>query len=80
MLAALLPPGGVGYQKMTDDTEAGWGRGGDGERQAGEEREVEREVMEGEEGQLKLSDGERGVGLSVPLCLLQPLPLLQHVM
>lgn len=36
--------------------------------------------MEREEGQLKARDGQRGVGLSVPLCLLQPVPLLQHVM
>lgn len=27
MLAALLPPQGVHYRKMTDDTEAGWRRG-----------------------------------------------------
>lgn len=76
MLAALLLlPGGVGYQKMTDDTVAAWRRGGGGERQAGEERGIEREVME-----LKARDGQQGVGLSVPLCLLQPVPLLQHVM
>lgn len=39
--------------------------------------------MEGgeeEEGQLKARDGQRGVGLSVPLCLLQSVPSLQHVM
>lgn len=46
----------------------------------GEERQLEREVMEGEEKELKARDGQRRVGLSVPLCLLQPVPLLQHVM
>lgn len=41
---------------MTDDTVTGWRRG---ERQAGEEREIEREVMEGKEGQLKARDGQQ---------------------
>lgn len=36
--------------------------------------------MEGEHEELKARDGQQGVGLSVPLCLLQPVPLLQHVM
>ena len=36
--------------------------------------------MEGEEEELKERDGQQGVGLSVPLYLLQPLPVLQHVM
>lgn len=39
----------------------------------GEEKE------EGEEEELKARDGQEGVGLSVPLCLLQPVSLLQHV-
>lgn len=77
MLAALLPlPGGVRYMKMTYDAVTGWGRG---ESQAGEQTEVERRVME-EEEQEQVRDGQQGVGLSVPLCLLQPVPLLQHVM
>lgn len=49
-------------------------------RQVEREWEREREVMEGEEEELKERDGQRGVGLSVPLYLLQPLPVLQHVM
>lgn len=73
----LLLPGGVGYKKMTDDTVVAWRRG---EKQVGEEIQSEREVMEGEKKELRARDGQRGVGLSVPLCLLQPFPLLQHVM
>lgn len=37
-------------------------------------------AIEGEEEEMKMSDGQRRVGLSVPLCLLQPVPPLQHVM
>lgn len=79
MLAALLLllPGGVGYRKMTDDTVAAWRRGG---RQVRGREGKGKEVMEGEEEELKVRDGQRGVGLSVPLCLLQPVPPLQHVM
>lgn len=72
LLPLLLLPGGVGYTKMTDDTVAAWRRGG---------RQVRgREVLDGEEEELKVRDGQRGVCLSVPLCLLQPVPPLQHVM
>lgn len=39
----------------------------------GEEKE------EGQEEELKARDGQEGVGLSVPLYLLQPVSLLQHV-
>lgn len=47
MLGAPLPPRGVGYMKVTDDTTDVW-------RKAGEERDSE--VMEGEE---EGAEGER---------------------
>lgn len=80
MLAALLLlPAGVCYMKMTGDTANGWrGRGGES-RQAGEAREREQK-WKVRKRELKVRDGERRVGLSVSLCLLQPVPPLQHLM
>lgn len=60
-------------------------RGGAKNRRVGKARDKERERERWQrwkvrKGELKVRDGERRVGLSVSLCLLQQVPPLQHLM